>query len=148
MRSIRDDEARRSIVRRLEGLSPRGRRRWGRLDLPAMLAHAGDQVRMALGVVPVARAQGPLRFALSRLLVIQVLPWPRGRARAPAGAFTTPPTGWESDRKALLELVDRYAATPPEKLAPLHPLFGPMRPGDWDVLTYRHLDHHLRQFSA
>ena len=59
-----------------------------------------------------------------------------------------PPTTWEEDKATLLRLLDEYMATPPETLGTRHPAFGKMTPKDWDVLMYRHLDHHLRQFSA
>jgi hypothetical protein len=48
----------------------------------------------------------------------------------------------------VFELIERFATTPPEKLGVVHPSFGRMRPRDWDVLQYRHLDHHLRQFGV
>ena len=31
---------------------------------------------------------------------------------------------------------------------PAHPLFGPMTWREWGVATYKHTDHHLRQFGA
>ncbi len=42
----------------------------------------------------------------------------------------------------------RFAVTAPDKLGAMHPSFGPMSARDWDVLQYRHFDHHLTQFSA
>ena len=53
-----------------------------------------------------------------------------------------------ADREVVAELIERFAATPPMQLADAHPSFGHMRPRDWDVLQYRHLDHHLRQFGV
>ena len=29
-----------------------------------------------------------------------------------------------------------------------HPFFGPLKPQQWAILMYKHLDHHLRQFGA
>jgi hypothetical protein len=48
----------------------------------------------------------------------------------------------------LLQLIDEYRATPPNRLGNAHPTFGPMTGRDWDVLVWRHLDHHLRQFGC
>ena len=92
--------------------------------------------------------RGILRFAPARWLLIHRLPWPEGRAKAPPGAFRTPATTWDEDRETLISLLERYVETPPEQLGRSHPLFGRMAPRDWDVLIYRHLDHHLRQFSV
>lgn len=113
-----------------------------------MLAHVADQLRMALRDLDVSAPHGPYRFAPMRFLVVHAMPWPKGRAQGPEEAFTTDPGEWEADRQALLELVDRFATAEPNELAPLHPLFGPMTVRDWDVLSYRHLDHHLRQFDG
>lgn len=148
MRSIREDGPRRAITDRVKRLSEASERRWGRMVLNQALAHLGDQIRMALGLVPVKGASGPFRFAPLRFVLIHVLPWPKGRARAPDEAFTTRPTDIEADKAALLELIERYAEAEPDRLAPVHPLFGRMSPRDWDVLTYRHLDYHLRQFGS
>jgi hypothetical protein len=83
-----------------------------------------------------------------RYLAIHRLPWPEGKIQSPPGAFSTPSLGWERDRQVVVELVERFVTTPPDTLAAIHPTFGRMRPRDWDVLQYRHLDHHLRQFGV
>ena len=53
------------------------------------------------------------------------------------------------ERQRLLESIDRFVAAGPEGCTK-HPHFflGPMTPEEWAVLTYQHLDHHLRQFGA
>jgi hypothetical protein len=33
-------------------------------------------------------------------------------------------------------------------VGPVHPLFGPLTWREWGVATYKHADHHLRQFGA
>jgi hypothetical protein len=48
----------------------------------------------------------------------------------------------------VVELIERFATTPPEQMGLDHPGFGRMSARDWDVLQYRHLDHHLRQFGV
>ena len=148
MRSLLDPGARGEILERILRLTPDNDRLWGKMDCSQMLAHVGDQLRMALGDVPVNGARGVWRFALPRYLIIHVLPWPKVGAEAPAEAFTTVPTDWESDRATLLDLIERFAAIRPSELKPLHPLFGHLRPHDLGVLSYRHLDHHLRQFNG
>ena len=52
------------------------------------------------------------------------------------------------EKKRLAALVERFSkggragcTTHP------HPFFGALTPDDWGVLTYKHLDHHLRQFG-
>jgi hypothetical protein len=55
----------------------------------------------------------------------------------------------EVEQKRLCALVDRFAAGGPKGCtAHPHCFFGPLTPAEWAILTYKHLDHHLRQFGA
>jgi Protein of unknown function (DUF1569) len=45
-------------------------------------------------------------------------------------------------------LIDRLAAGPEACTKHPHSFFGPLTPVEWAALTYRHLDHHLRQFQV
>jgi hypothetical protein len=148
MRSVRNPRTRHALIERVRQLAPDKQRLWGRMEIGQMVAHVSDQLRMALGEVELQAVRGPFRFRPMRYLVVHVLPWPKGKAKAPPEAFTTHPTTLEADRRTLVELIERFGVAPPEQLKPLHPLFGRMTPEDWDVLSYRHLDHHLRQFGV
>lgn len=46
------------------------------------------------------------------------------------------------------ELLERFAARPPDATWPLHPAFGTLSRRAWGVLGYRHVDHHFRQFGV
>ncbi len=148
MESLRDPAARAAIVARVTTLGPKSRRLWGRMNIGQMLCHVADQLRMALRDIPTSRPAGPLRLAPIRYLLIHVLPWPRGRARAPAEAFTTSATDWEADKTKVVELIERFGRASDADLAPTNPVFGRLTGHDWGVLSYRHLDHHLRQFGG
>jgi hypothetical protein len=54
-----------------------------------------------------------------------------------------------AEQQRLLDWVDRFSAGGPEQCT-THPhcFFGHMTPLEWAILGYKHLDHHLRQFSA
>jgi hypothetical protein len=148
-RSLRDPAGRRSILDRLAALSPQHPRRWGRMEPVQLLPHLASGLRMALGEQKSEGSPpGLIRGAVWRYLAIHRLPWPEGKIQAPPGTFSTPSLGWERDRQIVRELIERFATAPPDKLGPIHPTFGRMRPRDWDVLQYRHLDHHLRQFGV
>jgi hypothetical protein len=114
-----------------------------------LLPHLACSLRFAIGEQPLTGTPpGRIRGAVMRYLAIHRLPWPEGKIPAPPGAFSTPSAGWEQDRRIVITLIERFAAAGPESLGKAHPSFGPMSPRDWDVLQYRHLDHHLRQFGV
>jgi hypothetical protein len=148
-RSLRHPVGRQSILNRLAALTPEHPRRWGRMEPAQLLPHLATALRMALGERRLeGTPPGRIRGALLRYLAIYCLPWPKGRIQASADAFSTPSAGFEQDRRIVVELIERFATVPPERMGADHPFFGPMSARDWDVLQYRHLDHHLRQFGV
>ena len=148
MGSILNEVDRREIVGRVGSLSATSARRWGSLDVTGMLQHLILSARMTLGELPVASSNKRVFqvFPLKHL-ILYVLPFPKG---APTAAELKPvaPSSFEEERAALLDLLERIGTGPSEGAGPAHPLFGPMTFREWGVVTYKHADHHLRQFGA
>ena len=55
---------------------------------------------------------------------------------------------FDAIRSELVSLVERIGAGPRVGDGPVHPLFGRLSFEEWGVATYKHTDHHLRQFGA
>lgn len=148
MRSILNEGDRAEITTRMRSLSVSSTGRWGSLDVREMLQHLRLSARMTLGdlAVPSANKRAFQVFPLKQL-ILYVLPFPKGAPTAPelkpgvAAAF-------EEERAALLQLLERIGTGPREGAGPVHPLFGPLTWREWGVVTYKHADHHLRQFGA
>jgi len=55
----------------------------------------------------------------------------------------------EAEQTRLTGLIDRFTTAGPAGCTTHpHSFFGPLTPEEWAELMYKHLDHHLRQFSA
>ena len=147
-RSLRSVPSRQRILERIGRLSPDSRPQWGTMGPTLLLPHLARGLRRALGEIPTLAPPGGLGSALRRFLFVHVLPWPKGRLKAPHGAFDLKPGDWGSDRQQVVTLIERFALAPAEQLGQFHPSMGRMSYRDWDVLMYRHLDHHLRQFGV
>jgi hypothetical protein len=149
-RSLRDAAGRAAILDRLGRLTPQHARRWGKMRPDQLLPHLGDGLKLALGELK--RGTGKQKRGIGawlwRYLAIHRLPWPEGKIQSPSGAFETGTEGFEPDRTKVIQLIERFAVATPDQFAVEHPAFGRMAPRDWDVLQYRHFDHHLRQFGA
>ena len=143
-----DSDVRATFRQRIRTLQPDAQRQWGRMTAPQMVCHLSDQLRIALGHLPTAPIAGPLRYPPMKQLVIDVLPWPRGRVQGPPEAFTSAPDQWERDVATLLALLDTFAASAGTPTWAPHPNFGRMSGPLWSRLTCRHFDHHLTQFGA
>ena len=148
MGSILNERDRAEIDSRLRSLTESSTRRWGSMDVASMLQHLHLSSRMALGELPVASANKRAfqKFPLKHL-ILYVLPFPKGAPTANE-LKSSASASFEEERAALLELLERIGTGPSEGKGPAHPLFGPMTYREWGVVTYKHADHHLRQFGA
>ena len=147
MKTIFDETARSELLQRFKQVAPDRRPQWGGLTAPKMLAHVGDQLRMALGDIPPSQPKGFLGTRVGSWLAIYVMRWPHG-FRGPHEAFTTAPATWDRDLEELGTLMQRFGESDVKAAWPQHPLFGKLTGKDWGALSYKHLDHHLRQFAA
>src|SRR3954470_6853811 len=109
MQTLFEEAPRAEILRRIDGLTPRSARLWGRMTVGQMVAHCSDQLRLSLGDLGSGPAEGPMRFPPIRRLIIHWLPWPKGKAQAPPELFTTAPVTLDGDREALRALIERFA---------------------------------------
>jgi hypothetical protein len=148
MGSMLIEADRREIDGRLRSLSPTSTARWGTMDVASMLQHLCVSAKMTLGELPVQSSNKRVFqvFPLKHL-ILYVLPFPKG---APTAPELKPKVvlSMDEERTALLELFERIGTGPGEGNGPAHPLFGPLTWREWGVVTYKHADHHLRQFGA
>jgi hypothetical protein len=149
MKNILNNTDYAEIQNRIKAISAASTRRWGKMNIEQMLVHCAMQLKLALGEVPY-RTQGPsfMRSGLGKWILFSTLPWPKGANTAdemnPAlGNFTY--TDIETEKKDLLNYLER--ARQETDLKP-HPLFGKLNRQEWARLIYKHLDHHLSQFSS
>ena len=148
MGTILNESDRAAIDSRVRSLSVSSTARWGSMDVAGMLRHLRLASLMALGEysVPSANKRVFQVFPLKHL-ILYVLPFPKG---APTAAELKPDAAasFEEERAALLELLERIGTGLRDGMGPTHPLFGPLSWREWGGATYKHTDHHLRQFGA
>jgi Protein of unknown function (DUF1569) len=148
MHSILNENDRAEISMRVQSLSPSSTRRWGTMNVVGMLQHLRLSARMTLGELPVpSKNKRVFQVFPLKHLILYVVPFPKGAPTAPE-LKPVNVASLEEEREALLELLDRIGTGPQEGVGPAHPLFGPLTWREWGVATYKHADHHLRQFGA
>ena len=148
MGTILNKDDRAEITRRLNSLSVSSTRRWGSLDVVGMLQHLRLSAQMTLGEIQVpSKNKRALQIFPLKHLILYVLPFPKG---APTAAELKPAdaVSLEDERAALLHLLERIGTGPHEGVGPAHPLFGRLSWQEWGVATYKHANHHLKQFGA
>jgi hypothetical protein len=137
-----------TLLERLSKLTATTPARWGKMNAGQMLVHLRDGIDLALGKRP-STPQGPafLRTAFGRWLLLGPVRWPPGQP-APQemdgdrqGSSTSSFTADMALLQERLRLIEQATALQ------AHPFFGQMSRTEWGRLTWKHLDHHLRQFG-
>ena len=103
---------------------------------------------MALGDLPVAcKSKRAFQVFPIKHLLLHVVPFPKGAPTAPELlVFGAEPL--DAIQSELVSLVERIGTGPRDGNGPVHPLFGQLSFKEWGVATYKHTDHHLRQFGT
>lgn len=148
MKNINDQSDFEHIVTRVKFLSTANIRQWGKMDLQQMLVHCKAQLKIALGEIKTT-PQGSfmMRTVLGKWIAFSNIPWPKGantpnKMNVEKNSFEF--TGIENEKKELLAYLARVKLAP--QLMP-HPFFGALSPKEWGRLIFKHIDHHLKQFS-
>ena len=138
------------VKERIGRLRVDSERQWGKMSAAQMCAHCSSGLEMGLGEIR------PPRALIGRLIGSVIKPKVVGndepmRRNSPTSSelVVRDEPDLEAERARLCLLIDRFArgGTSVYTDHP-HPFFGRMTPAEWAVLMYKHLDHHLRQFSV
>ncbi|HUV97635.1 MAG TPA: DUF1569 domain-containing protein [Acidobacteriaceae bacterium] len=150
MKTLRDASVQREIRSRLASVSREDSARWGLMSVDQMICHVRDAYWVGLGEKNVAMVATPVPRPVMKWLALRVpMQWRPGFKSAPEVAQDvdgTRPVEFESDRAALLSVVEQFCRQLPDPCVP-HPFFGRMTTNDWWRWGYLHTDHHLRQFG-
>jgi hypothetical protein len=149
MLSLFESRAAKEIKARISSLRPDCERQWGTMTVSQMLAHCSAWMETAAGL------NAPQRSLLGRI----VGPLAKSQMLGDAPVRRNMPTlkslvvrderDFVVEQQRLLEWIDRFARGGPDGCTKHpHQFFGPMTPVEWARLSYKHLDHHLRQFGA
>lgn len=137
------------IKQRIAGLTPNSTRAWGKMGVAQMLAHCANALEYATGDArPPRMLIGRVLGPLVKGAVLGEKPMGRNAPTAPDLRIVDE-RDLEREKQRLSALVDRFAAAGPQGCTTHpHTFFGPLKPDEWARLSYKHIDHHLRQFSA
>lgn len=147
MKSLWDFNARHELAQRLDRLKPDASPQWGRMSAEQMVVHVVDALKMATGELPVEEKKRPIRFAPLKQLIIYGPPFPRSVPTAPE-LLVRQCEDFDTECTNLKAMMDSFASTPVETELPRHPAFGKLSRRAWGALTYKHIDHHFRQFGV
>ena len=139
-----------ALVTRIERLTPETRPQWGKMSVDQMLAHVNVPYIMVYeDTLP---KPGWLMVQLLKLFAKKTVvgpdPYPRNTKTAPAFIMTGTKdfANEKAQLIAWLHRVQKEGATRFDGRQSAS--FGPLTTAEWNVLFYKHLDHHLTQFGV
>jgi hypothetical protein len=139
------------VKTRLGKLRPESERLWGKMTAPQMLAHCAISMRWAVGELVPDPAPLPVRMIgkMIKPFVFRNDDPIRKNAPSAKSLVISDERDLEREREQLAGLIDKFAVCGAAGCTrQKHPFFGKLEPGEWAILTYKHLDHHLRQFGV
>lgn len=148
MKSLFHPADRDEILARLGRLRPESTRQWGKMDAAQMLGHCAQALETGTGVRPMKQAfLGKILMPFIRSMVLGPKPFSKNSPTDPT-FVASGERDFSAERTRLLGLIQRMVERGEAAAAnETHPFFGRMTGAEWGELTYKHLDHHLRQFG-
>jgi hypothetical protein len=135
---------------RIDQLRPDTQALWGKMTVDQMLAHCCVPYEQALGL----RSDGPNAFMkwMLRLFfkqgMVNEVPYKKSLPTAPAFVIANR-RQFDKEKEKLKDLVARFAAPGRDHYEGKEQIsLGKLSATEWNNLTYKHLDHHLRQFGV
>lgn len=150
MKSLFESTTQAEILERIQKISPASSRQWGKMEVAQMLAHAGNGLEMALGIIHPKRILiGRIIGPLLRKKYLDEQPFDHSSPTSAELVTLGHSKNFDTEKQRLIELVKKFSSGG-EAVATTHPhpFFGPLTPREWGIGMYKHIDHHLRQFGG
>ena len=146
VKNLFDPSVKQEIIERINKLTAQTQRQWGKMNVSQMLAHVQLPISCAYGTHQV---KGSFLLKLLGPLFKSVLynekPYKQGLPTDPTYVVVDT-KNFEAEKETLLEQVNKFS---PETVILLnHPVWGKMTKEQWSKATWKHLDHHLKQFGV
>jgi hypothetical protein len=137
------------LFRRIDQLRPESARQWGKMDVAQMMAHCSKGLDMANGRVVLPRVF--LGWTLGPMLkFIYTNDRPFGHnAPTHRQLVMADPFEFAREREHLKQKIQAFHIGGEAQCTKhAHPFFGKLTPQQWARGSYKHVDHHLRQFGV
>jgi len=149
MKTLLEHAGMQDILSRLDNLHPSATRQWGKMDVAQMMAHCSATMDMASGRLNPPRALiGRLIGWMFKPIYTNDKPFSRNsptddRLRVvDARDFARERENLKAKIRTFHQAGEAGCSRHP------HPFFGALTPPEWGRGSYKHLDHHLRQFGG
>jgi len=150
MKNIFDSKDVAATIQRIESLQPDTQAQWGKMNVAQMLAHCNVAYDMAYTdkyPKPGAIAKFFIKL-FAKSAVVGPKPYPRNSRTAPQFIISDE-RDFAKEKDALINHLQKTLDLGADHFHNKEShSFGPLTKDEWNVLFYKHLDHHLQQFNV
>ncbi len=150
MKSLFNKTDNQDIINRINQLTPASQAKWGKMNVSQMLAHCQEPLRVAFGELKLKRGLISILLGsyFKKKMTENDTPFTRNLPTDKAFIMVDK-KDFELEKNKLIELLKRFEHTEPESITEnTHPFFGKMTPDEWNIIQWKHFDHHLNQFGV
>ncbi len=147
IKNLFDASVKQEIIRRINTLTPESPSQWGKMDVAQMLAHLQVPIGVALGTHTVkGNWLMKLILPLFKKNLYDEKPWKQGLPTDKTFVMTGQAKNFDTEKAKLLDMITRF--TESNMINEKHPVFGKLTKEQWSKASWKHIDHHLKQFAA
>jgi hypothetical protein len=149
MKNLFDPDSTNEILSRIDKLQPTTPAQWGKMNVSQMLSHCSATIDMATGQLNLPRAFiGRVLGPFFKPLYTNEKPFSKNSPTAKELVRANPCDFLQEQQQLLAKVQQFHEGGESKCTRHPHPFFGSLTPSEWSRGSYKHLDHHLRQFGA
>src|SRR5579871_5903565 len=143
MKTVFDKTTRDELIERISKLNESSTALWGKMHVSQMMKHCTKVDEMCLGK---KKYKQSLIGKLALKGMLKDEPMKKNLPAVPSFRIKESNIDITAERKKWIELIKEYEHFPGPDF--VHPFFGRMSKEQTGYWSYKHTDHHLRQFNA
>jgi hypothetical protein len=149
MQSLFEPSARQEVLGRLDRLQSTSARQWGKMNAAQMMEHCARALEVGTGDKPLPHTLiGKILGPLVKKGMVGDKPFSKNSPTDPK-LVVSDERDFASQKTRLTNVIGRFCELGPDSAGTkVHSFFGKLTGDEWGRLMYKHLDHHLKQFSS
>jgi hypothetical protein len=147
IKNLFEPATKQEMLDRINKLAAQSKSNWGKMNVAQMLAHVQVPMGVALGTHTVkGNWLMKLILPLFKKNLYDEKPWKQGLPTDKTFVMTGLDKDFVKEKTQLLDKINRF--TESNMINEKHPVFGKLTKEQWSKATWKHLDHHLKQFGV
>ena len=149
MKSLFEEVNLTEMLERINKLNKDAKPQWGSMNVSQMLVHCTVTLKLAFGEIKAERNEKNLelgKMVKERVLKTEVF----GKNSPTSKEFLVNSNyDFEESKAELINYLNRFVKCDIESTkTEMHPYFGDLPVKEWDMIIWKHLNHHLIQFGV